>query len=1383
MNPGRDRTIITRKAFFKVVFATLFLLALPGNPARADCTNCSTGSTVGGDVVHTFTSGSGTFTAPAGVTQVEYLVVGGGGGGGGIPAGGNPGGAGGGGAGGYATGTLSASPGSPVTVTVGDGGAGGVGDVSQGGNGQGSSFGSITAGGGGGGASWTSGGSVGVDGENGASGGGGRFSGTGGSGTAQGNPGGDGDLGGGGGGGAGSAGANGIGAPSTFDGYGGGGGGGVANNITGASMTYAAGGNGGDYGIAGPRASGSAGTANTGNGGGGASGSNGGGAFDGAAGGSGIVVIRYTPVPLPGEIGGSVFRDYNADGALDAAEPGVPGITVTAYDNGGTAAATTATDADGNYTLTGLTDGVEYRIELTNVPDYLRPGPVGASSQTTVAFASSPDIDVQVGLHNPGQHVRDGNYDLATSRHLQHWQSQYGGPVNESNAVLLGFPSDSGCQNYDMDLDCDGAPQDFRDPDPTYIANGAALGPTWGLAYHRESDSLFAASYMKRHVGFQSNGNTGVIWRIQNPMSGSPTVSEYVNFDDLSIDTGNDPHPNNQNQPDWELDPGSWDAVGKVGFGDMDISDDGSTLWVVNLFDRMLYSLPVLSTGAPSATSHDIAAQIDTGGPNQCPAESDLRPFGLSFHDGSVYVGVVCSAESTTSGGSFGAVTGPVGDRSELRAYVLQFDPSSTTWTVALEFPLDYPRGNSIGSGTVTVPAAWNPWVPEFTIWDRGPSTEQTSYPQPMLSDIEFDGGDMILGLRDRFGDQTGYSEHPPGNDGDDLTGSSPGDILRACNGGSGTWIIEHDGSCNGSGEHYNEDDYLGIHDEAAFGALAQSATDNRVASTAHDVVRDPEIAFNGGVYWLDNGGGSRNQAYVLYESESGLSLDAKYGTGDPVNPGTFAKANGLGDLEILVPPAPIELGNRVWDDYDGDGIQDPGEPGLSGAVVGLYDGAGELIDTVTTDGDGNFLFSNDSRASDSPGRNYDVPIDSSGDYTLAILDSNFDGGGPLEVYSPTPTTNQAGTSNDAVTDNNDSDGVDVAVGSGGDSAALGVGFTNQGSGANNHGFDFGFVQYDLGDAPDSYGTTLATGARHLISRDVNGVPLLQLGGVPDSERDGQPGPGADNDTEEDGVTFRSPSGQSIVADVAVSNGTGGEVTVCAWLDVPSGGSVDGVFQPGDGMCQTTSAGGELLTFQWSNLPNDGAYTTYARFRVSSDSLAPSSATGTATNGEIEDYRVQFDFTPTAATIGKVRLEAAPVDGFLAGLGADEMTPDALSGLLESWDPGAASVTNGADRSAVLDALTQYADPDGDGRVAVFRWDTLAERGTIGFHVERREGSGDWVGINGDLLPGLINAPMGAEYRLVDPDAHSGRVYEYRLIELEATGNTRTYGPYSVEMP
>jgi hypothetical protein len=135
----------------------------------------------------------------------------------------------------------------------------------------------------------------------------------------------------------------------------------------------------------------------------------------------------------------------------------------------------------------------------------------------------------------------------------------------------------------------------------------------------------------------------------------------------------------------------------------------------------------------------------------------------------------------------------------------------------------------------------------------------------------------------------------------------------------------------------------------------------------------------------------------------------------------------------------------------------------------------------------------------------------------------------------------------------------------------------------------------------------------------------------------------------------------------------------------------------------------------------------------------------------------------------------------LADLGVPGMDGDQLLQLGQAWLADAGQL-DGASREAQVDALRRYLDPDGDGSVAVMRWDTLEERGTIGFYVERRSGGGDWQQVNAQLLPGLITAPMGGEYQLADPGAQSGVPYEYRLIELEARGTTREYGPFRLQL-
>ena len=300
----------------------------------------ATGGTVttsGNFKIHTFTGDGNFVVSSLGNTgtpttyrnKVDYMVVAGGGAGGKGHGGG--GGAGGfrescGGAGGcYSTSPLKAAC-SAITVTtttfpvtVGAGGSGapanGCGSPFENTAGSNSVFSTITSAGGGKGTNWTASGTGGTVGSTGGSGGGGggpnspSTSGLAGNtppvSPPQGNNGGTGQSPGAGGGGGGATAAGGNASNPGPNGNGGNGGAGATTSITGSPTAYAGGGGGGNYFTPGTGGSGGtggggagsnstptnsvAGTANTGGGGGG------GGAnyYKGAAGGKGIVIIRY----------------------------------------------------------------------------------------------------------------------------------------------------------------------------------------------------------------------------------------------------------------------------------------------------------------------------------------------------------------------------------------------------------------------------------------------------------------------------------------------------------------------------------------------------------------------------------------------------------------------------------------------------------------------------------------------------------------------------------------------------------------------------------------------------------------------------------------------------------------------------------------------------------------------------------------------------------------------------------------------------------------------------------------------------------------------------------------------------------------------------------
>jgi hypothetical protein len=296
--------------------------------------------TVSSDTIYNFTinANDGVNVVPRSfsITSVipvstEYLVVAGGGGGG-LGNGSYREGGGGGGAGGFKTGTLTLTPGTSYTITVGAKGSGRTGSTGFGTNGGDSIFSTITSTGGGAGAphdtSGAAGGSGGGAGCQGSSGGNASPAG-------QGNAGGAGyqgsAAGAGGGGGAGGAGASGT---SAGGGAGGAGGAGLSSSITGSAVLYAAGGGGGAH-----VTSGAAGGVGAGRGGGQQTsvtataasdntGSGGGGGPDttnvGRDGGSGVVILKYPSTKTPIVTGSLIATTSTA----------VAGYKITSFNSG-----------------------------------------------------------------------------------------------------------------------------------------------------------------------------------------------------------------------------------------------------------------------------------------------------------------------------------------------------------------------------------------------------------------------------------------------------------------------------------------------------------------------------------------------------------------------------------------------------------------------------------------------------------------------------------------------------------------------------------------------------------------------------------------------------------------------------------------------------------------------------------------------------------------------------------------------------------------------------------------------------------------------------------------------------------------------------------------
>lgn len=186
----------------------------------------------------------------------------------------------------------------------------------------------------------------------------------------------------------------------------------------------------------------------------------------------------------------------------------------------------------------------------------------------------------------------------------------------------------------------------------------------------------------------------------------------------------------------------------------------------------------------------------------------------------------------------------------------------------------------------------------------------------------------------------------------------------------------------------------------------------------------------------------------------------------------------------------------------------------------------------------------------------------------------------------------------------------------------------------------------DFGDAPASYDPNSLSPAVHERSE------AIRLGATWDREwlKRGTSG----TDDVDDGtpfVNFFSPTANNYLAHTYVTNNSGAEVTLIAWLDYNG----NGVFDASEAITPITVPDGTnngLYFLYWPAAPTpltSGQF-TYMRVRVTSASAGMTSAhaTGYFTNGEVEDYMIPVDNFPLS--VSTLSFQASIINNAVAKL-------------------------------------------------------------------------------------------------------------------------------------
>ncbi|GAA5609525.1 hypothetical protein Spla01_00655 [Streptomyces platensis] len=630
-----------------------------------------------------------------------------------------------------------------------------------------------------------------------------------------------------------------------------------------------------------------------------------------------------------------VLRDFFGTGVINATMD-VPqrGMKVKISDPAGHDV-TGVTDATGKVVVSEspALSGGQYRVDVS-VPapysDYLRAAPASTAENHFDSFTSFVDVSdgknasVVTGVWDPA------DYTLPDSRYFVPVHNGANGTDTRA-LVAFGTKIRGTCP---ADVSC-----------PDTLATQAQVGTTFGLAYDKYRGRLFQSAFARRYTPYGPQGG-GAIYTV--PVNGSGAPELFARVPDAAVT----PH----DTTNVIKDPGFTDAPGKESIGGLALSEDGSTLYAVNLRTRSLVSFD--ATGATAAAPEPTVPIPDPG----CASPDDWRPFGLQVHNNTLYVGGVCSAESTQQ-------------RADLKAVVYAYD--GKRFSTVLSHPLTDKRGSVFGSGDKAT--HWNPWNTSLDTWDDRKAGGVFIDPQPELSSLAFArDGSMILGFRDRFMDVLSWGglDPRPGNDTAE-SGMSGGDITMVCATPTGEYQWEGTGSCpnhatpaNSGGqaadvvEYFPGDFYANAHQETALGSVAYIPQQQWVVSTEFDPVVN--VATSGtGYHDITTGQGPGNNPTANgFQFVSGAQ-------------GGFGKAGGLGDIAYAAANAPIQIGNLVWFDGDHNGIQDPADVLLPGATVNLLDADGKQVATTRTDPAGEYYFGGVGAEYElTPGAKYTVQFD-----------------------------------------------------------------------------------------------------------------------------------------------------------------------------------------------------------------------------------------------------------------------------------------------------------------------------------------------------------------------------------------------------------------------